>query len=452
MMLSTIAYAASALMLLISQELALRGIARCVWAGRRSRGSDGGAHNIDRGGGGERAERVHAHDDHHHHDAHGAGETKRQRPTHRRRLEQLAPGDDIADFLAAQSEIVPFTLVGLLEDDTATSISAEALPSSLSAVNTFTPATTTTTSSVYEINLIEATPSIKSDTVITTASGQTGPVGDFANIENTRLLVSADSSTTGNFALLTVDKTTASVDGIAKLSGEALKKVTSSRGGDTMVGATAPFVPPAWKCEYTYQVDLYIEIDQTLLDEQEGEGETITQAVKEARALSYVNALVTATSAIYEVEVDTHLNVLKIDINGIYDVETVTTARNALDLMKATYADANTWHFIDPDTSVVPDLHHALLGKNLGGGIAYIDAVCNSNWGYGVSGGIVGTISDIDGSTYWDILVFAHEIGSGKATIMSYCDNCAGGEIQMTFGGSWNEGPRDQIGSWTDTA
>ena len=99
------------------------------------------------------------------------------------------------------------------------------------------------------------------------------------------------------------------------------------------------------------------------------------------------------------------------------------------------------------------DLHHALLGKDLKGGIAYLNGVCDSNYGYAISSGIVGTIDDLGGDTYWDISVFSHELGhnfgaehtherrevlvdtcglktcpadlsNGEATIMSYCNQC----------------------------
>jgi hypothetical protein len=192
---------------------------------------------------------------------------------------------------------------------------------------------------------------------------------------------------------------------------------------------------------YTYQVDLYIEIDDKLV---EYNGDDLTTA------LAYVNALVSATSAIYEYEVDTHLNVAQIEVVTRYD--NAATSGDALTIMENYYSPAvgNNWKSVNGKPV---DLHHALLGRDLGGGVAYLGAVCNTYLGFGVSGGIVGNINSLGGDTYWDISVFAHEVGhnfgavhthedrsvlvdtcgvgpcpspltTGSATIMSYCHLC----------------------------
>jgi hypothetical protein len=108
---------------------------------------------------------------------------------------------------------------------------------------------------------------------------------------------------------------------------------------------------------------------------------------------------------------------------------------------------------------VVANLAHFLSGANLGGGIAYLDAVCNADYGFGVSANLSGNIdwSSFDGSpsgATWDFVVFAHELGHNfgarhthdycppldrcqasceggaictEGTLMSYCHLCAGG-------------------------
>ena len=80
-------------------------------------------------------------------------------------------------------------------------------------------------------------------------------------------------------------------------------------------------------------------------------------------------------------EIDTHLNVLHIDINTNYNTATSTEA--ALSTMRSIYS-RSSWHFTSP-TGVTPDLHHALLSKNLGGGIAYVGVICSSTNGFGLS-------------------------------------------------------------------
>ena len=111
------------------------------------------------------------------------------------------------------------------------------------------------------------------------------------------------------------------------------------------------------------------------------------------------------------------------------------------------------------------DLAHFISGASLGGGIAYIDVICNQNFGFGVSA----VSGNIDWSSFtgapnsgnFDFIVVAHELGhnfdaghthdycppvdrcqsscSGGAicepgTIMSYCHLCGGtANVSLTF-------------------
>lgn len=105
-----------------------------------------------------------------------------------------------------------------------------------------------------------------------------------------------------------------------------------------------------------------------------------------------------------------------------------------------------------------------LSGRGLGGGVAYLNALCNSQFGHGVSANLNGffPIPVQDNSHQnWDLMVVAHELGhnfgsghthdaytppidgcgtndcsnSLDATIMSYCHLCPGGlsNIDMRF-------------------
>jgi hypothetical protein len=107
-------------------------------------------------------------------------------------------------------------------------------------------------------------------------------------------------------------------------------------------------------------------------------------------------------------------------------------------------------------------LAHMLSGQGLGGGIAYLSAVCTS-YGYAVSGNLSGSfplpIEDYHGNN-WDLMVVSHEIGHNcgtghthdysppidgcglgdcsqawGGTIMSYCHTCSGGmtNVAMSF-------------------
>ncbi len=107
-------------------------------------------------------------------------------------------------------------------------------------------------------------------------------------------------------------------------------------------------------------------------------------------------------------------------------------------------------------------LAHMLSGQNLGGGVAWVSAVCGS-YGYAVSGNLGGSfplpIEDHNGNN-WDLMVVAHETGHNcgtlhthdysppidgcglgdctdawGSTIMSYCHLCDGGlsNVVMSF-------------------
>mmetsp|Transcript_21205 Transcript_21205/g.47339 ORF Transcript_21205/g.47339 Transcript_21205/m.47339 type:complete len:836 (+) Transcript_21205:1393-3900(+) len=207
---------------------------------------------------------------------------------------------------------------------------------------------------------------------------------------------------------------------------------------------------------YTYQVDLFIEVDQAFVDNHGS-----YQA-----ALEYIDVLFSAASAIYEQEIDTHLHVRHVEKTNRYD--SAASTGDALKIMRTDFA-GSSWHYGNID------LHHALLGNKLGGGIAYVGALCNSQYGFGLSANLVGNFDSLGASTVWDLTVVAHEIGhnfdsghthsayspsvdtcgsgcpsgdvpDGSGTIMSYCHQCGGmPKVSYTFGGN-----RDESGNWQD--
>ncbi|KAL7470486.1 hypothetical protein ACHAXS_010742 [Conticribra weissflogii] len=227
---------------------------------------------------------------------------------------------------------------------------------------------------------------------------------------------------------------------------------------------------------YTYQVDLYIEIDDDFVSLH---GTLGTSAALEA-AVEYVNIIITAASSVFEREIDTHLHVAHIDHNNVYDSATSTS--EALDIMTETYASDEGWHYTD---GFGIDLHHAMLGNNLNGGKAYVGVICRSDGGFGVSTGMRGNAQNI---AFWDVWVVLHEIGHNfgtkhthddtgyqpvvdtcgvspigscssqlplddSATIMSYCNLCPGNlrNILLTFGGYWYEDNRNRLENWRNS-
>ena len=80
-----------------------------------------------------------------------------------------------------------------------------------------------------------------------------------------------------------------------------------------------------------------------------------------------------------------------------------TNAGNVLNTMRARYA-RTSWHYTSP-SGIQPDLHHGLLGKELGGGVAYGGVICNPSWGFGVSGGLMGTNVSMGNAALWDMIM-----------------------------------------------
>lgn len=108
------------------------------------------------------------------------------------------------------------------------------------------------------------------------------------------------------------------------------------------------------------------------------------------------------------------------------------------------------------------NLAHFLSGSGCGGGVAYLGVICNSSFGFAVSGNINGgvTFPVTQGSNTWDYFVVAHESGhnvgsphtqdycppldkcvsnctgqtqcTNQGTNMSYCHTCNGGMNNIT--------------------
>lgn len=112
-------------------------------------------------------------------------------------------------------------------------------------------------------------------------------------------------------------------------------------------------------------------------------------------------------------------------------------------------------------------LGHFMSGASLGGGVAYLNVLCNTSFNFGVSGSMNGSIPFpiAQGPNNWDFIVVSHEIGhnfdalhthdycppldscapaayfgqcqttqtcTNQGTIMSYCHLCSGGTSNIT--------------------
>jgi hypothetical protein len=80
---------------------------------------------------------------------------------------------------------------------------------------------------------------------------------------------------------------------------------------------------------------------------------------------------------------------------------------------------AGTWH---PNVDV--DLHHAMLGNGLGGGIAYLGVLCNENFGFGLTASMSGNFQSMDATVMWDMKAFMHEVSFTEHMIFVVCSLC----------------------------
>ncbi|KAL3780992.1 hypothetical protein ACHAWO_007453 [Cyclotella atomus] len=231
--------------------------------------------------------------------------------------------------------------------------------------------------------------------------------------------------------------------------------------------------------KYSFHIDLSIEVDASFIERQ-GSAE---------KAVEYINFLVSASNFVFEHEVDAHLNVVHVEETDRFDSQ--TNAKEALSLMRMQLGlQSNSTYYKDSRSKF--RLHHAVLGRYLGGGIAFIDSICDQDWGFGVTSDISGNLENVDENVLFDFFIFIHEVGhslgsghtfdeeydppidqcepcvmqesdnvtidglphASSATIMSYCNFCDGGleNIALTLGGEWKGlDPRSELTTWENS-
>jgi len=177
---------------------------------------------------------------------------------------------------------------------------------------------------------------------------------------------------------------------------------------------------------------------------------------------SYVTQLIGAISDRYYTDVQTHLVIAYLGIhtgsNDGWDAQ--DSGGNSGDVLAEFRA---AWMGNIPNQA---NLAHFLSGANLGGGVAYVNVLCNSSFGFGVSGNLSGNIvwttwTGQPGNFTWDFVVVAHELGHNfgsrhthdycppldlcssncngstmcsQGTLMSYCHLCGGMDnIDLVF-------------------
>lgn len=226
--------------------------------------------------------------------------------------------------------------------------------------------------------------------------------------------------------------------------------------GDTSSEAPrrTPEVASAMLGSPCLEVDLAIDTDQEFLGLFGGDA---------GAATAYVELLVLAMSEIFDRDAGTRFVVTYL---RLWDDTDPWSAGNTGDEL---FAFREYW--LANMTDVPRDLAHFLSGRGLGGGVAWLNVICNSDYGYALSANLAGffpyPILDNNGSN-WDLMVVTHETGHncsaphthnvgidqcgcdyggcpgdpppptdcsaaqlGVATIMSYCHTCPGGIANM---------------------
>jgi hypothetical protein len=170
-------------------------------------------------------------------------------------------------------------------------------------------------------------------------------------------------------------------------SREAASAVPSAADGEP--GTSAPAYAPL------LSLDVAIETDQELLSLFGG---------NTTGATTYLSDLAAAVSAIYLADVGVTIRFSSIRLWGITDPWTATEVGSLLGQLQ------NYW--IAQESSVSRDTVHMVSGRSplAYGGIAYVNALCDGSYGYGVST-VYGSFNLLDPNDTYDAVVVAHELG-----------------------------------------
>ena len=153
---------------------------------------------------------------------------------------------------------------------------------------------------------------------------------------------------------------------------------------------------------------------------------------------NYVTGLVAAASEQFVTDVQTTLSIAYLGVHTLPD-DPWTSQENGGDTGDLLEEFRAYWN---PTWPAEADLGHFLSGASVGGGIAYVNVLCDHSFGFSVSASLSGTInwSTWSGNpgNFWDFMVFAHELGHnfGSLHTHDYCppldrcsDNCNGQNV-----------------------
>lgn len=155
------------------------------------------------------------------------------------------------------------------------------------------------------------------------------------------------------------------------------------------------------------------------------------------QASAYVATLVGAMSTIYKADINTRITASYLRLWTTPDPWTKTTTGDQLGEFQ------NYWN-ATPPAGVTFNSAHFLSTRGLGGGVAYLGALCVSGWNYAVSANLAGSfpypLVDHSGAN-WDIMVTSHEEGHNFNAPHTHStappiDNCGNGDCSQAWGGT----------------
>ena len=152
-------------------------------------------------------------------------------------------------------------------------------------------------------------------------------------------------------------------------------------------------------------------------------------------AADYAQTLMGAASTIYERDVNVTLTVAFLRTWSTNTDPYSGDLGNFLDQVRAEWRTNMG--------SVSRTIVHGMSGRNLGGGVAYLDTLCSNFWGYGVSAlnGHFPNPPEDHNSQNWDIIVVPHEMGHNFGTGHTHdynpvIDGCGNGDCSAAYGGT----------------
>lgn len=150
------------------------------------------------------------------------------------------------------------------------------------------------------------------------------------------------------------------------------------------------------------------------------DNELRTKFASNQATLDYLTALLAAANVIYQRDVSVLLEFSFIRIWDTTDPWTPSSGDvvgESLDELQAYWTNpSNNMNAIAGPHDVV----HMISGKDVEGGVAYISAVCDPDYGFGVSQ-VFGSFDVADPQDTWDVIVFTHELGHNLGSPHTHC-------------------------------